>query len=247
MQIERVYEDENLLVVNKPPGMVVNKSDTQKGSVTLQDWVSENVDILFNSSEDNDFISRHGIVHRLDKDTSGLLIVAKDQSAFQLLQKQFKEKQVEKYYIAIVYGKFSATDFEHEITIDAPIARNPKTREKFAIVETGREAVTHIRPLEYLGMVEGSEFTLAACFPQSGRTHQIRVHLTALNHPVAGDTMYSGNIRSRKFKSMFPRQMLHAAGITFTQPLTGKKIELDSDLPQDMISVIDLIKDGNLS
>lgn len=246
MKVERIYEDENLLVINKPPGVVVNRSETQKDKETIQDWVAENV-WKHNLVEDPDFQNRQGIVHRLDKNTSGLLIIAKDEPSFQALQKQFKEKQVQKYYMAIVFGKFNDLDFEHEITIDAPIGRNHKTREKFAIVENGREAVTNVRPLEYLGNIENADFTLIACFPESGRTHQIRVHLTALNHPVAGDTTYSGNVRSRKFKSIFPRQMLHAAGITFTQPITNQKIELNSNLPSDMSSVIDLIKDGNLS
>ena len=137
MDIPIIFEDDYILVINKPAGIVVNDSETQKGKLTIQGWLAEKYSNVFNQKSDDpdSFYGRNGIVHRIDKETSGVLIIAKSQEAFQKLQAQFKDREVGKKYLAWVYGKFITDEIDKEITVDAPIARNPKRREKFAVVE----------------------------------------------------------------------------------------------------------------
>lgn len=245
MNIPILYEDESLLVVNKPSGFVVNRAESVKGE-TIQDWVST---LLFwqaslrvrpesqadpgqaRMTTEADFYSRAGIVHRLDKETSGCLIVAKTPQAFANLQRQFKERVVKKTYLALVHGKLVPEEGE----IRAPVARLPWNRERFGIVPGGREAVTRYKLVTcHLSPVSGEELSLVELYPETGRTHQIRVHLKYINHPIVGDFLYAGRKVSRGDRQWAPRVMLHAWKISFNHPATGQHLAIEASIPDDM-------------
>lgn len=235
-EIPILYEDDHLLVINKPSGIVVNDSATQKGKLTIQGWVGEKYPEIFKLKSDdlNSFYGRNGIVHRIDKETSGILIIAKDRESFEKLQAQFKDREVGKKYLAWVYGKFITDEIDKDITVDAPIARNPKRREKFAIVEDGKPASTIFRLKKTQVSKERETLSLIECEPKTGRTHQIRIHLTALGTPVIGDKLYSGKKHIRRDKDVYERQYLHAAEIEFEHPITGETLKVFAPLPEDM-------------
>ena len=229
-----IFEDQYFLVLDKPAGMVVNNSQTTKGIQTIQDWIGENVSIWKNrkrekGEEFRDFFDRLGIVHRLDKETSGLLLVAKDYKAFRDLQRQFKEREVKKRYLALVHGEVDPK----KGTIEASIARSPFDRKKFGVFLQGKEAKTSYEVLEYSRTKEGS-FSLLELTPCTGRTHQIRVHLKFLNYPIFADEKYGGRKRSRKDRLICKRHFLHASFISFTHPYSQKKLEFKSKLPSDL-------------
>ena len=243
--IKVLYENENLLVVNKPVGLIVDRSDTHD-QYTLQDWVEENIDLSKETQEPqkaggypSGFFSRSGIVHRLDKDTSGVIITAKNQRTFDFLQKQFQKREVGKKYAAIVYGHLKDIDENQLFTVNAPIARNPGNREKFAIVDGGKEAVTEFKIIKKI-KEKDDLYSVMECYPKTGRTHQIRVHLAALGNPVVGDKLYSGKTRFKKNRRRFPRQLLHASEITFKDPKDKKMITVKSDIPADIANMLDL-------
>jgi len=216
--LEIIYEDQDLLVVNKPEGMVVHPAAGNL-SRTL-------VNALLFHCKDLSRINplRPGIVHRLDKDTSGLLIVAKNDPSHLDLSKQFSQHRVEKHYIALVRGR---TEFDEGI-IDLPIGRNLRDRKKMAIrFFKAKGAKTFYKTLKRF-----SDFSLLELIPETGRTHQIRVHLASIGHPILGDRIYS------KGKD-FPRLFLHAYKIRFTHPETKKNLEFTSKLPKDFIEFID--------
>ena len=220
-----IFEDEHLLVINKPAGMTVNRAETTQGQVTVQDWVKDNFHFPLS---DNDSL-RNGVVHRLDKETSGLLILAKTEQAFLACQDQFKQRQVKKKYVALVHGSVSP----QEGTIQASITRNPFDRKKFGVFLGGREAVTKYRKIKDYQQ-KGEKFSLLELFPETGRTHQLRVHLKFINYPIVSDEKYVGRKTFKKDKLWCPRLFLHAAGLSFSHPSGGKKIELSSELPSDL-------------
>lgn len=222
-----IFEDNEILVLDKPSGMVTNVSETSAAG-TLQEWVHENYSQNFEGGDGSDFYTRSGLVHRLDKETSGIVIFAKTREAFENLQAQFKSRGVEKEYVALVFGEFE----EGAVEIDAPIARNPKSRTKMAVVEGGKGAVTRIERVNIMGAGD-SKMTLVKAFPKTGRTHQIRVHLAAFGHPIIGDDLYAGQRRSISSREVFGRLMLHANKITFTHPKTGKRVSFESEIPHD--------------
>jgi len=229
-----IFEDKYFLVLDKPAGMVVNNAETTKGMQTVQDWIGENIPIWKNrerekGEEFKDFFDRLGIVHRLDKETSGLLLVAKDYEAFRDLQRQFKEREVQKEYLALVHGKVDPK----KGVIEASIARNPFDRKKFGVFLQGKEAKTSYEVLEYSETKEET-FSLLELAPRTGRTHQIRVHLKFLNHPIFADDKYGGRKRSRKDRLICERHFLHASFISFTHPHSQKKLEFKSKLPSDL-------------
>lgn len=243
MDIEVIYEDKYLIVFNKPEGVVVNKSETQRNSLTLQDFINGKKliglddNIVSRSAEYDkfaEFIDRSGIVHRLDAATSGLIVIAKDANTFVLLQKEFETKKVIKKYLALSYGAIKDAKVGDVISVDAPIGRNPRNRQKFAIVKGAKDAQTNFKVLK---IFDG--FMLFECMPLTGRTHQIRVHLAALNRPVIGDILYSGKNRIKKNKELFPRMFLHAYYLSFVHPMTGLKIELISELPENLKNIIE--------
>ncbi|OGC47581.1 hypothetical protein A2886_02220 [candidate division WWE3 bacterium RIFCSPHIGHO2_01_FULL_42_13] len=227
-KVDLIFEDDYILVLNKPSGMVVNISDTSPGE-TLQNYTQEKLaKELADADKESDFYKRGGLVHRIDKETSGVVVAAKDEETFVSLQVQFKGREVEKEYVALIFGKLD----EEKIEISAPIGRSPRNRTKMAIVSDGKEAVTTVEQAEER-VVDGEVLSLVRAFPKTGRTHQIRVHLAALNHPIVGDDLYAGKRRSVISRKIFGRLMLHAHKITFTHPKTGERASFEAGLPSE--------------
>lgn len=233
--LDIVFQDEDLLVVNKAAGMVVHPAPGHRGG-TL-------VNALLHAVGDLSGIGgvlRPGIIHRLDKDTSGLLIVAKTDAAHRSLAEELRRRRVRRRYLTAAWGHLA----EERFTVDAPIARNPLDRLRMAVVQGGRRAVTHFRRLERWPAADLLEAQL-----ETGRTHQIRVHLLQRGHPVIGDDTY-GKGRERGFSGATrgfalelakrtPRQFLHAWDLRFPHPRTGEELRFQSPLPADLQAVID--------
>ena len=243
MKKEILYEDEDILVVNKPAGITVNSSDTTKKDKTLQDIVSEYLHISpkkeyekkegYSISED-DFYNRAGIVHRLDKETSGVILVAKNPRAFKNLQEQFKNREVKKTYIALAHGSISPSIGE----INVPVGRLPWNRKHFGILAGGREAVTEYEVLEEYVYVKET-VSLLRLFPKTGRTHQIRVHLQYIHHPIFSDFLYAGRKTARNDRRYLKRVFLHAESISFTHPRKGDTASFTAPLPCELQSILD--------
>lgn len=221
ISIDIIYEDEDIVVVNKPQGMVVHPAPGNY-SGTLVNSLLYHVDSL---SYTND-MTRPGIVHRLDKDTSGVLVVAKNDSSHISLVNQLKERSVYREYIALVHDVIK----ENSGTIDKPIGRDPKNRKKMTVIETNsKEAITDFQVLKRY-----DKYTLIKLQLQTGRTHQIRVHFSHINHPVVGDPVYSN--RKNNFK--LDMQLLHARKIGFIHPRTGEAVEFQCDPPHVFKTII---------
>jgi len=231
-----VYQDSDLIVVDKPAGMVVHPA-AGHDSGTLVNALLHHVDDLSGIGGEK----RPGIVHRLDRGTSGLLVAAKNDAAHEELSRQFREREVEKEYIALVWGEVMAGR-----RIDAPIGRDPANRKKMssepARVRRSREAVTRILRAEHFGRVA----TLAQVAIHTGRTHQIRVHLSAIGHPIVGDPLYGGVHRrvpgDIRAVTHLDRPFLHAARLAFTHPSDGRRMEFESALPDDLQRVLDEVR-----
>ena len=220
--LDIVYEDDELLVVDKPAGMVVHPAPGNHSGTLVNALMYHCGDAL---SSINGVI-RPGIVHRIDKDTSGLLMVAKTDRAHNALSAQLAEHSITRRYKAIVYSNIK----EDEGTVDKPIGRDPGNRLRNAVVYTNsKNAVTHYRVLERFG-----GFTLVEAVLETGRTHQIRVHMAYIRHPLLGDTLYGPAKNSYGAK----RQMLHAGVLGFVHPVTGEYMEFNSPLPQDFEDVL---------
>lgn len=236
-KLKILYENEDFLVVDKPYGVTVNKSDTTTGEMTLQDLVEEE-DKIDKSDPDEDFVNRGGIVHRLDKETSGVIIVAKNSTAFRNLQAQFKERKVQKNYVALAHGKF----IPEKGKINAPVGRLPWNRKRFGVLAGGREAETEYQVLSILYLVSNGKtepLSLVRLFPKTGRTHQIRVHLKYINHPIFGDPLYGGRKSSRADRKILSRVFLHAEEISFKDPKTGNEVHFKSELPKELSQLLD--------
>ena len=218
-----LYEDESLLVVDKPAGQVVHPGAGRHGTTLVEGLLA---DRALPASDDP---ARPGIVHRLDKDTSGLIIVAKNEAAKQSLQRQFKGREVRKLYLALVEGRLEP---ERGI-IEASIGRDPKRRKLMAVVASGREARTEYRVLECFPM-----HTLVEVELKTGRTHQVRVHFAFIGHPVAGDRIYG----FRKQRLGLERQFLHAQTLGFKLPSTGRYVEFTAELPGDLRGILEDLK-----
>lgn len=246
--IEILFEDDTLLVINKPPGMVVNNATSVKGE-TVQDWAYRHLSIAplasvpkTTVSPDStltrdipaEFRARAGIVHRIDKETSGCLLLAKTPDVFEALQRQFQEREIHKTYQAIVHGKLVPPTGE----IRAPVGRLPWNREQFGIVPGGKEAVTRY-VVKAIGVSPDRELiSLVELTPETGRTHQIRVHLKYIHHPIVGDYLYAGRKTARADRVWAPRVMLHAWKLAFVHPVTGGKLAFEAPMPQDMNRII---------
>ena len=221
--IKKIYEDEYVLVLSKPSGLTVNRSKTEKNE-TLQDIIEEEYG-PFMPKEESEYSERSGIVHRLDKDTSGLIITAKDPESFRILQEQFKNHEVKKEYICLVFGEVKDELFE----VNAPLKRSLHNRLKFAVVKEGKYAKTIFERINTL-----ETLTFVKAMPQTGRTHQIRVHLLALKNPIVGDKTYSSLFQNKKALELgYKRLMLHALKLGFYHPKTKAWIELKDTLPND--------------
>ena len=237
--LDIVYEDDVLLVVNKPAGMVVHPGHGNYSGTLINALLHHSDHLPVNSNE------RPGLVHRIDKDTSGPLLVAKTEAAMTHLAKQFFDKTSEREYVALVWG-----NMEHdEGTIEGNIARHPKNRLEMHVFpegDEGKEAVTHYKVIERLGYV-----TLVSCKLETGRTHQIRVHMKFIGHTLFNDERYGGEkilkgTTFTKYKQfvenafkILPRQALHAKTLGFVHPVTGKMMRFDSEIPQDMAECIE--------
>lgn len=234
MDIKVIYEDQQICVIDKPAGITVNKSETTKDQQTIQEWAEVELSVAkkeARSDEMSDFFKRGGIVHRLDKETSGILIIAKTENAFSDLQKQFKERMVKKTYLALAHGKVLPEIGE----INVPVGRLPWNRKQFGIVPGGRESKTLYKVLKYISDPKQKEvLSFVELYPQSGRTHQIRVHLKYIGHPICSDFLYAGRKTSKKDRATLGRVFLHAAKISFTHPESGKEISFESNLPPDL-------------
>ena len=223
--LDIVYEDKDIIVVNKPKGMVVHPA------VGNLDGTLVNA-IMAHCKENLSGIGgelRPGIVHRLDKDTSGLLIVAKNDKAHIAISNQIQNREVKKVYLALVRGNVP----EDEATIDMPIGRSTKDRKKMAVTKNGKNAITHFKVLERFG-----NYTFLEVRIETGRTHQIRVHMSEIGHPVVGDMVYSNG----KNEFGVEGQMLHAKSLTFKHPITGKLLNLEAPLPEYFEEVLNLLR-----
>ena len=222
--LDIVFEDDNFAVINKPQGMVVHQAGSYRANDTLVNALLFN---LKNLSSINGVI-RPGIVHRLDKDTSGLIVVAKTDEAHKNLASQIEKKTARRIYYALTDGNFK----EDEGTVDAPIARSRKDRKKMAVDENGRRAVTRFKVLERFGA-----YTLVRCKLETGRTHQIRVHCAYLHHPVVGDAVYGGS------QTLYKNgQLLHAKRLELTSPTTGERMVFECDLPDYFAKILEKLR-----
>lgn len=280
-----VYEDDDLLVLNKPAGVVVNEAKTTtKNTVqsafteylthvaksdSWQAMVPADYDSTYGNPEEI-FHQRAGIVHRLDKDTSGILILAKNPGSLVHLLSQFKVRSTEKEYTCLTHGKFNIDSD----TIDMPIGRASKDRKTFEVRIDGRNAVTHYSVIEHfprfnekkwLALINESKienanyhysgnhkkyfkiyqgFTLVKCVPKTGRTHQIRVHMAHIHHPIVGDITYAGNKRNRADALWCARQFLHASQLTVTHPRTDERMTFNAPLSPDLVQALELVGDN---
>lgn len=282
MNLEILYEDQDLLAINKPSGLVANKATTVKEK-TIQDWFVDKFGEEYFTDKywqqhpsyqnliPKDFSAefgqpleiwreRLGIVHRLDKDTSGVLLLAKNPGSLMHLLAQFKNRQTEKIYLSLVHGKLT----EKSGKIIAPMSRNVHNRLKFAVDSAGRPAVTeYVVKKEFDNLPDESiislakqskfkakkvkelyqaGFSLLELRPKTGRTHQIRVHMSTMQHPLVGDQLYAGKKRVKLDAFWCNRQFLHAMSLEFTHPGTGKRMIIEAPLANDLKEVLDLFQ-----
>ena len=220
--IDIVYEDQDIIVVDKPAGLVVHPGAGNHSGTLVNALISRYPEIINVGSAD-----RPGIVHRLDKDTSGLLVVAKNRNAHVNISTQISDRKVNKIYIALVKGHMP----DQEIFIEAPIARDPHNRKKMTVVEDGKYALTSVKLLESI-----REFNLLEIKLITGRTHQIRVHLDSIGLPIVGDSIYG------LMHTSINRQFLHSHFLEFYHPASSEMVQFTSDLPYDLQAFLDLIR-----
>lgn len=271
MKLEILYQNQDLLLINKPAGVVVNKAKTVKGE-TIQDWMEDFLANLPEEEKNIDWQSlvpadfsdefgtpeqiwqqREGIVHRLDKETSGVLLLAKNPGSLVNLLAQFKNRETSKTYSALVHGKFQLKEGK----LSAPIARASRNRLRFTVVADGKPAETFykveqefasldITQLENLkksdkkkaGNAYQQGFSLVEAKPKTGRTHQIRVHMSAMQHPLVGDKVYSGKKRAKFDYLWCQRHFLHAKALTFKDPRSQEEMTINADLTPDLKAVL---------
>lgn len=223
MSLDIIYEDDDLMVINKPQGLVVHPASSYHEPTLVHG-------LLFQADQLSSIngIARPGIVHRIDKDTSGLLVVAKNDETHQALSKDLSQHLIKRKYIALVYGALK----EEQGTIDLPIQRHPKNRLKMAVIEGGKRAVTHFKVLERF---EG--YTLLSCELETGRTHQIRVHLSYIHHPIVGDPLYGP-----KDVHGEDGQFLHATELSFFHPTKKEHMTFHADMPQNFKELLDQLR-----
>ena len=254
MKPKIIFEDHDLLVLDKPAGMIVNRSDTTTGETTLQEWVEAKFKVQSSKFKVADklgienknyeeqaklnFITRAGIAHRLDKETSGIILIAKTLEAFINLQSQFKERKVQKTYLALVHGKIEPEAGE----INVAVGRLPWNRKRFGVLSGGRESVTRYRVISnfkfQISNSQSEDLSFVELNPKTGRTHQIRVHLQYIKHPIFADPLYAGRKTSRNDRKLLPRIFLHASKISFFHPRTNALLNFESPLPEDLADFI---------
>ena len=222
--LDIVYEDEAIIVIDKPAGLVVHPGSGN--------WSGTLLNAVLHHAPELETVPRAGIVHRLDKDTSGLMVVARTLPAQTALVRQLQARTVRRYYQALVRGIVEAGG-----TVDSPIGRHPTARTKMAVVRSGKPARTHYRVVERF-----VDCTLVECALDTGRTHQIRVHMNSIGHPLVGDPVYGGGASRVPIGPAFHRQALHARRLGLVHPLTGKSMQWKSELPEDMAELIDTVR-----
>ncbi|MDA1079607.1 MAG: RluA family pseudouridine synthase [bacterium] len=247
-----VYEDDDVLVLNKPAGVIVNRAQSVREQ-TVQDWIEEYLaeadhsPALWSSLIPDDFsgeygtpeaifAERGGIAHRLDKDTSGALVIAKNPGSLVALLRQFHDRTVQKMYTALAHGILPLS----KESFSAPIARLPGKTGKFGVMADGRPSETIFQAIKHFTLSRKEwpdfygEFSLVEARPKTGRTHQIRIHLAYLSHPIVSDSLYVGRKHLRLDKDWCPRQFLHASEIAFIQPRTKKEVVVKTELARDL-------------
>lgn len=227
--LEIVYDDNDIIVINKPKGIVVHPANGNPDGTIVNAIMNICKDSLSGIGGE----LRPGIVHRLDKDTSGLLIIAKNDKAHINMSEQIKDRKVKKTYIALVRGVVK----ENEATINMPIGRSTKDRKKMAVTKKGKEAITHFRVLQRY-----DKYTLLEIKIDTGRTHQIRVHLAEIGYPVIGDYIYSNG----KNEFGIQGQLLHAKRLEFTHPITNEEMKLEVEEPEEFKNVLQQLKDRKM-
>jgi 23S rRNA pseudouridine1911/1915/1917 synthase len=220
MALNIIYEDDEVLVINKPAGLVVHPGSGN--------WKGTLLNALLHHSPQLAAIPRAGIVHRLDKDTSGLLVVAKTLPAQTELVRQLQKRTVKREYLALVHGAVRAGG-----EVSAPVGRDPRNRTRMAVVPAGRSARTRYRVAKRFAGV-----SLLECSLDTGRTHQIRVHMQSLGHPLVGDPVYRGGRRSATERASLNRQALHAARLEFSHPVSGARRRFEAPLPEDFRALL---------
>ena len=233
MEPKTIFEDDSILVLDKPSGWVVNDAETTKNVRTVQSWLSKNFDYPISKKRE----LRSGIVHRLDKETSGILVVAKTKMGFEYLQKLFKERKVKKSYSALVHGRVEPD----RGVVEVEVGRLPWNRKRFGILPGGRYSKTSYKVLGIYTKNE-NESSLVDFYPETGRTHQIRIHAKAIGHPVIGDEFYAGRKLARNDRKWCPRLFLHASKISFKHPNLRKGVIFESKLPGDLQKVLDSLE-----
>ena len=230
-----LFEDDDLIVVDKPPGLVIHPAAGNPRGTLVNALLHHRTDLPGIGG-----VERPGIVHRLDKDTSGVMVVAATSHAHQALSLAFRRREVEKTYLAVVYGDPDRND----LVVDAPVGRHRGDRKRMAVTADGRPARTLVRVEERL-----SGLVLAACRPVTGRTHQIRVHMAHVGHALVGDPLYAGrqwkelaDPRRRAACRSFPRQALHAWRLTFTHPTRGERVTFEAPVPDDLRGLLELLR-----
>lgn len=213
--LDVIYEDQEILIINKPAGLVVHPGSGNKQGTLLNS--------LLHHYPELSNIPRAGIVHRLDKDTSGLMVIAKNLSSHTSLVEQLQARSIKRMYVTVVHGTLIAGD-----TIDAPIDRHPKDRLKMAVVDDGKEAITHYRIIEKF-----TKHTYLQVQLETGRTHQIRVHMSYINHPLVGDRLYNS-----RYQHFFARQALHAKELELIHPKTKQTIHFTAPIPEDFLGLL---------
>ena len=224
-----IYQDEAFFVVDKPSGWITNEADTTTNQPVLQEWMRENFDYPLKGDRE----TRDGIVHRLDKETSGVLVVAKTKEAFENLQAQFKGRGVKKTYTALLHGRVERDYGE----VKALVGRLPWRRDRFGILPGGRESVSEYKVLKFFPADRGG-YSLVEFYPKTGRTHQIRIHAKHIGHSIVADEFYAGRKTARNDRIWCPRLFLHASGVKFIHPVTAKVVEFKSELSQDLITAL---------
>ncbi len=232
--LDIVFEDESLLIVNKPAGLVVHPA--------IGNWHGTLLNALLNHDANLETLPRAGIVHRIDKETSGLLMIAKTLQAHHSLTQQLQEREITREYLAVTRGRMTAGG-----TVDEPIGRHPTDRKRYTVRESGKFAVTHYRVVQRF-----SHYTLVQLKLETGRTHQIRVHMAHIRYPLFGDPVYGGRFQMppncspelEKELRSFKRQALHAARLGLQHPVTDEYLEWEQPLPDDMVGLIKALSEN---
>jgi 23S rRNA pseudouridine1911/1915/1917 synthase len=226
-----LFEDNDIVALIKPAGVVVNRAESVEGK-TLQDWIEQQYPALFSDVDDEVFLTRSGIAHRLDKETSGVMIMGKHPEALQALMSQFKERTTSKEYVALVHGGLQPETG----TINLPLGRSVYNRHRFCVDVFGKASVTGYKVEQYIG-----DYSLVRLYPKTGRTHQIRVHMAHIGHPLVADEVYGGRKRSVRDRLWCPRHFLHAAVLEIMHPVSGEQLRFEAALPDDLKGALDAV------